>query len=91
MEAADLLRRVEHLEDRRARHIELTARGRETPAVVESIYREIEAEWARARSRVPRRWPFIIGRSELEAVRRDLMAALKATHGGELPALRPVW
>lgn len=80
MEAQGLVRRAAHPGDRRARRIALTARGREALEVVERIYRDIEAEWAKA-----------IGRGRLEQVRADLTSALRELHGGELPAVRPTW
>jgi len=80
MEAMGLVMRSEHPEDRRAFQIAITSRGQEALAVVESIYREIEAEWSQA-----------IGRERVEKMRNDLVEALTTIHGGELPALRPVW
>jgi DNA-binding MarR family transcriptional regulator len=80
MEAAGYVRRREHPDDARSKHIELSARGQRLLATVESIYAEIEREWAAA-----------IGESALERMRGDLSRALHALHDGELPAIRPTW
>lgn len=66
--------------DTRARLVRLTARGHALLDTVESIYGELEAEWAD-----------VIGAKRVESMRRDLVAALEAAHGGELPAVRPTW
>jgi hypothetical protein len=47
-------------------------------AAVESIYTELEGEWA-AR----------IGATRLATLRKDLERAVRGRHGGALPALRP--
>lgn len=80
MEERDLVRRTGDPDDRRARRISLTPRGEEVLATVESIYRDIEEEWAS-----------ILGRRKLESLRADLVQVMEATHGGRLPALRPLW
>ena len=65
--------------DARRRPIELTARGRELLATVESIYAELEAGWAD-----------IVGRDHVERLRADLVAVVTAPDG-TLPAVRPTW
>lgn len=80
METAGYVRRREHPEDGRSKHIELSARGQRLLATVEGIYAEIEGEWAAA-----------IGSSALERMRGDLGRALNVLHDGELPAIRPTW
>ncbi len=67
-------------DDGRRRPVALAARGVALLAAVEELYAEIEAEWAA-----------VIGSESLEGVRRDLVAVLRARHGGALPAVRPVW
>lgn len=65
-------------DDARAKLVTLTPRGRRLMAAVESIYTELEAEWA-AR----------IGAPRLTALRRDLERAVRLRHDGALPPLRP--
>lgn len=78
MEASDYLRRVASANDARERPFELTPRGRKLLGRVEAIYRELEAEWARA-----------IGAPGVEALRSGLMRALDVRYAGNLPPLRP--
>jgi DNA-binding MarR family transcriptional regulator len=66
--------------DRRSKQVALTARGRRLLDEVEAIYADIEAEWAE-----------VVGRPRVEAIRDDLLAVLRATHGGRLPPIRPTW
>ncbi len=80
MEQAELIRREAHPEDGRAQRIVLTRRGKSTLRTVESIYRELESEWAK-----------VIGRAAVEDMRANLTAVLRATHGGALPPVRPSW
>lgn len=80
MEAEGYVRRRPTSDDGRAKVVELTARGRRLLASVEEAYAEIEAEWAE-----------VIGRTRVEALRRDLQEVLLAAHGGTLPAVRPTW
>ena len=65
--------------DSRAKQVQLTPRGRELLAAVEQIYAELEAGWEST-----------IGRSQVDAIRRDLETVVRAAHGGQLPAIRPV-
>ena len=51
MELSGYVKRSTHDDDLRAKTIQLTARGRKFLEVVESIYGELEAEWARATSK----------------------------------------
>jgi DNA-binding MarR family transcriptional regulator len=64
-------------EDSRGRRVALTSRGRELLAAVEEIYRELESGWAD-----------VLGEQRLTGLRHDLAAALRAAHGGALPAVR---
>lgn len=66
--------------DTRARIVQLTRRGHELLETVEIIYGELEAEWAA-----------VLGPKRVESMRRDLVTVLETAHGGELPAVRPVW
>jgi len=66
--------------DGRQRPLRLSPRGGRLLADVESIYEEIEAEWAG-----------VIGAAALGRLRRSLRAAIVASHAGELPAVRPTW
>jgi len=65
--------------DARRRPIELSARGGELLATVESIYADLEDRWAD-----------VIGRDHLERLRADLVAVL-STPDGALPPVRPTW
>lgn len=78
MESRNYLRRASSSSDGRERPFELTPRGRKLLTRVEAIYRELEAEWARA-----------IGSQGVEGVRSGITRALCARHGGELPPVRP--
>jgi DNA-binding MarR family transcriptional regulator len=80
MEDEGLVRRRPHGDDGRAKAVTLADRGTEMLAAVEGIYAEIEAEWAD-----------VLGRRRVEALRHDLLEVLRATHGGDLPAVRPTW
>ncbi len=73
-----LVARRAHATDSRKQEVTLSAKGRRLLTEVESIYAELEAEWAK-----------LIGRDRLEALRRDLTTILEATHGG-LPPVRPL-
>ncbi|MFL6131577.1 MAG: MarR family winged helix-turn-helix transcriptional regulator [Nocardioidaceae bacterium] len=66
--------------DGRQRPLRLSPRGGELLADVEDIYRELEAEWAK-----------VIGAPALKRLRRSLHTAVLASHGGDLPAVRPSW
>ncbi len=79
MVAASLVRRTASRQDSRAKLVALTARGRRLLAVVEEIYVELEADWAR-----------IAGRPAMAAVRDGLVTVLTSTYGGVLPPVRPV-
>jgi len=78
MEASDYLKRVPSASDARERPFELTTRGRKLLSRVEAIYRDLEAEWARA-----------IGTAGVEDLRSGLMQALDVRYDGNLPPLRP--
>ncbi|MFL6019795.1 MAG: MarR family winged helix-turn-helix transcriptional regulator [Gaiellaceae bacterium] len=67
-------------DDGRQRPLRLSPEGTELLADVEDIYRELEAEWAKA-----------IGASSLRRLRRTLHTVILASHGGKLPAVRPSW
>jgi len=78
MEQGGYVRRQTHGTDARAKEIAITARGRKFLTTVESIYRDLEADWARATSK-----------KRVEALRDDLRTIVEAAHGGQLPAVRP--
>jgi DNA-binding MarR family transcriptional regulator len=78
MEAGGYVVRAPHGDDARAKRIAITPRGRRFLVTVESIYDELEDEWARATSR-----------KRVEKLRTDLRAVVEAAHGGKLPAVRP--
>lgn len=65
--------------DGRQRPFRLSVQGVRLLADVEAIYGELEAGWAEA-----------IGERSLQRLRHDLTAAVKAAHGGNLPAVRPL-
>lgn len=79
MVEAGLVKRRADPSDARKQEVVLLAKGRRLLAEVESIYAELEAEWAK-----------VLGRDRLEALRRDLLTVLEATHGGRLPRVRPI-
>lgn len=65
-------------QDGRQRPVILTGRGQELLAAVEQIYAELESGWAQA-----------IGAAQVDSLRRDLLRALSAGGGGQLPPVRP--
>ncbi len=79
MVEAGLLRRQQSDQDARAKPLVLSARGRRLLAVVAEVYAELEQQWAE-----------VLGRSRVEAVRRDLREVLVAAYDGQLPPVRPV-
>ena len=64
----------------REKQIALARRGRRLLGVVEEIYAELEADWEG-----------VVGAERLGALRADVLAALTATYGPDLPSLRPTW
>jgi DNA-binding MarR family transcriptional regulator len=80
MEAEHYLTRKPHPEDARAKLLHIAPKGRRVLEAAESVYGELESEWAK-----------IIGKARLEALRADLSEVLRAAHGGELPPIRPTW
>jgi DNA-binding MarR family transcriptional regulator len=80
MEAEHYLTRKPHPEDARAKLLHIAPKGRRVLEAAESVYAELESEWAK-----------IIGKARLEALRADLSEVLRAAHGGELPPIRPTW
>ena len=78
MEQGGYVRRQTHGDDARAKEIAITARGRRFLGTVESIYHDLEAEWAEVTSK-----------KRLEALRDDLRTIVEVAHGGQLPAVRP--
>lgn len=78
MEQGGYVKRQTHGDDARAKEVAITTRGRKFLATVESIYRELEAEWARVTSK-----------RRVETLRSDLRRVVEAAHGGRLPAVRP--
>jgi DNA-binding MarR family transcriptional regulator len=77
MEGARYVTRGPGVRDARQRRVELSERGVELLAAVESIYAELEDSWVT-----------VIGRDHLERLRADLVAVL-ARADGALPAVRP--
>jgi DNA-binding MarR family transcriptional regulator len=67
-------------DDGRQRPLQLSSRGSELLADVEEIYQELEAEWSK-----------VIGSASMKRLRRSLHTAIVASHGGQLPAVRPTW
>lgn len=80
MEAEGYVRRDADAADGRSKAVALTDRGRRLLDDVEAIYAELEAEWAG-----------VVGRPRVEAMRDDLLAVMRAAHGGHLPPIRPTW
>lgn len=80
MEVDGYVQRVPDAADARARRIHLTPRGHSALRTVETVYAELEAEWAR-----------VVGTERLEALRADLTTVLRARNDGRLPAVRPTW
>jgi DNA-binding MarR family transcriptional regulator len=80
MAEAGLVRRAPHGNDGRAKLVVLTDAGAEFLRTAESIYAEIEEEWAA-----------IVGRAHVDTMRADLLKVLRATHDGKLPPIRPTW
>jgi len=78
MEQGGYVRRQTHGDDARAKEIAITARGRRFLVTVESIYRDLEAEWAEVTSK-----------KRVEALRDDLRTIVEAAHDGQLPTVRP--
>ena len=78
MEQGGYVRRQTHGDDARTKEIAITARGRRFLVTVESIYRDLEAEWAEVTSK-----------KRVEALRDDLRTIVEAAHDGQLPAVRP--
>ena len=73
-----LLTRVIDENDSRQRLLALTPRGRELLAAVESIYAELEAEWAD-----------VIGATALDETQERLAKVLRHRFGDTIPAIRP--
>ena len=80
MEEAGYVRRSVSTADGRRREVALSARGRRLLASVESIYADLEAEWAA-----------VIGDGGVARLRGDLTKVVTDRHDGELPAVRPTW
>jgi DNA-binding MarR family transcriptional regulator len=80
MEAEGYVRREAGGVDARSKAVALTDRGRRLLDDVEAIYADLEAEWSE-----------VVGRPRVEAMRADLLAAMRAFHDGELPPIRPTW
>ena len=80
MVAAGYVQRGVDAQDGRQRPVRLTLRGRQLLGSVEQIYAELEQEWAN-----------VIGASQVQRVRRDLVRVLSDARTGELPPVRPIW
>ncbi|HEY2164474.1 MAG TPA: hypothetical protein VGH04_10810 [Gemmatimonadaceae bacterium] len=78
LERGGYVKRQPHGDDARAKSIAITSRGRRFLGVVESIYDDLEDEWAHVTSR-----------KRVEEMRSDLRQVVEAEHGGRLPAVRP--
>ena len=78
MDDAGYVRRTTAATDARAKNIELAPRGVELLNAVESIYGDLEAEWAAT-----------IGEVAVDRLRRDLSSVLLVAHEGRLPEVRP--
>ena len=78
MDDAGYVRRTTAATDARAKNIELAPRGRELLGAVETIYADLESEWAAT-----------IGNAAVDRLRRDLSSVLVAAHDGNLPDVRP--
>jgi DNA-binding MarR family transcriptional regulator len=79
MVEAGYAERVVDPRDARARRVQLSGRGIALLADVEEIWAQLEEAWADT-----------LGEARLEDLRGDLETALRATHGGSLPAVRTV-
>jgi DNA-binding MarR family transcriptional regulator len=79
MVAAGYVERVPDPVDARAKRAQLSERGHALLAEVERIWAELERDWADA-----------LGEEGLAGFRKDLTTALRAAHGGSLPAVRTV-
>jgi DNA-binding MarR family transcriptional regulator len=77
MVVAGYVERAAHPGDARAKRVALSARGRDLLAAVEEIHGELEHGWAE-----------VLGDQRLADLRGALTTALKAAHGGTLPAVR---
>jgi DNA-binding MarR family transcriptional regulator len=65
--------------DARAKRVQLSARGRFLLAEVETIWTDLEQDWAQ-----------VLGAERLAGLRNDLRVVLRDAHGGSLPAVRTV-
>jgi DNA-binding MarR family transcriptional regulator len=65
--------------DARAKRVQLSARGRALLAEVETIWTDLEQDWAQ-----------VLGAERLAGLRNDLTVVLRDAHGGSLPAVRTV-
>jgi DNA-binding MarR family transcriptional regulator len=79
MVAAGYVERAPDPGDARAKRVQLSDRGQALLAAVDGIWGELEATWADA-----------LGETRLARLRDDLEVALRAAHGGALPAVRTV-
>ena len=77
MEAAGYVTRTSSDGDGRLREVALAARGHRLLGAVESIYADLEADWAQ-----------LVGTSELERLRTTMTDVVLATNGGRLPVVR---
>jgi DNA-binding MarR family transcriptional regulator len=80
MEREGYVRRRSNAADARVKRVEITARGRKLLAAVESIYAQLDAEWATH-----------IGSARVEAMRAGLQDVLAGVYGDALPPVRPTW
>ena len=78
MAADGYVSRTANADDARAKAIAISARGKRFLTTVESIYDEIETEWAG-----------IASKARMDALRAGLQSVVEARHDGRLPAVRP--
>lgn len=80
MSESGYVKLVQNPDDARSKLLRLTPKGERLLGHVESIYRELEDEWAQ-----------VLGAKRLEGLRGDLERVLRARGEGALPGIRPAW
>jgi DNA-binding MarR family transcriptional regulator len=80
LEEHEYVVRRPHPTDRRGKLIVLTTKAWECIRATEAASVAIEEQWAA-----------IMGPEHLEQIRADLLKLVFTMHGGNLPALRPIW
>jgi DNA-binding MarR family transcriptional regulator len=69
-----------HPKDARVRWLKVAPKGRDLLSAVESIYEELENEWAKA-----------IGRRRYAQMHKTIQDALLFQYEGQLPPVKPTW